>query len=117
MERAKLQHDEAVGNDTTSVRTALRLHACTFYSTVRSQPRPGVCMPTADCTAEEEGHAGTASACSISRAHAGIHAPLRNIALKHETLNMKQMKYTSKTTETFEICILQHMCEAYTTSR
>jgi hypothetical protein len=38
MKRAKLQHEEAVGKETTFVRTALWLHACAFYSIVRSQP-------------------------------------------------------------------------------
>jgi hypothetical protein len=36
MEHAKLQHEEAVGKKTTSVRTTLRLHARAFYSTIRS---------------------------------------------------------------------------------
>ena len=47
VEHAKSQHENAVGKETTFVRTALRLHVRAFYSTVHSQPQPGVCVPTA----------------------------------------------------------------------
>jgi hypothetical protein len=63
-ERAKLQHEEAVGKETTSVRTALRLHVHAFYSIVRSQQQPGMYVPTADYAAEK-GHAGTARAACL----------------------------------------------------
>jgi hypothetical protein len=85
----------------------------------------------ADCVAEEEGHAGTArAACPHTGppTHAPFHTHTWNpcvppsIPLKHETLNMKQMHYTSKTTETFETCTcnicmkhMQHVDKTFAT--
>ena len=81
-----------MGEETTSVRTALRLHAHAFYSTVRSQPQPSVCVLTADCAAEEEGHAGaTCAACP----HAGL--PVRALFHARAQESMRPFERTSET--------------------
>jgi hypothetical protein len=88
---AKLQHEEAVGKETTFVRTALWLHACAFYSIVHSQPQPGVCVPTADYTAEEEGHVGTAARATCLHGGLRARAPFR--ARTHESMRPYELTY------------------------
>ena len=98
-----------MGKQTTSVRTALWLHARAFYSTVRSQPQSGMYVPTA--LLRNKAMRGPPvpldymwdhpRVLRFSRAHRNPCTPL-NVALEYETLNLKQMQYTFKTSETFE---------------